>query len=241
MVYFRHLLAVLLFCSVLGSRPQLAEAIGTVLLPVQEVQSAVDQYVQQKLAGKDWSYSVRQIALPYSVKVSPGNRDIELIVPPAWEGWGSVNLNALVRVNGIVEKNLSVRVHVDAQADLVVAARQLPAGTVLSADDLQMLKMDLAQAAGYPVTSMQDAVGKKVRIALRSGAVVKSNQLVAVPVVVSGQLVTIVAESGGLRITIAGRAKSSGGTGDLVRVQNLSSGKELPARVVDASTVEVGF
>ncbi len=241
MEYFRYLLAVLLFCSLLGNQPQTVEASGTVLLPVQEVQGAVEQYLQQKLAGKDWDYSVRQVTLPYSVKVSPGKREIELIVPPAWEGWGSVNLSAVVRVNGIVEKNLAIRVHVDTQAELVVAARQIPAGTILSADDLQMLKMDLAQAGGYPIASMQDAVGKKVRTALRSGAVVKSNQLVAVPVVVSGQLVTIVAESGGLRITIAGRAKSSGGTGDLIRVQNLSSGKELPARVVDASTVEVGF
>jgi flagella basal body P-ring formation protein FlgA len=59
--------------------------------------------------------------------------------------------------------------------------------------------------------------------------------------VVSGQLVTIVAEKAGVRITVTGRAKSAGGIGDLIQVQNQVSNKQLSARVVDAETVEIGF
>jgi len=84
-------------------------------------------------------------------------------------------------------------------------------------------------------------VGRKSRTTIRAGYPVRNDQLVSVPVIVSGQLVTIVLERPGLRITVAGRAKSSGGIGDLIRVENLTSRKEIPARVVDSSTVEVGF
>ena len=62
-----------------------------------------------------------------------------------------------------------------------------------------------------------------------------------VPVIVSGQLVTIIAENAGVRITVSGRARSAGSVGDLIRVQNMVSNKELAARVLDASTVEIGF
>jgi flagellar basal body P-ring formation protein FlgA len=84
-------------------------------------------------------------------------------------------------------------------------------------------------------------VGKKLRMTVRAGAPIKSNQLVNVPVIVSGQLVTIIAENAGVRITVSGRARSAGGVGDLIRVQNTVSNKEITARILDASTVEIGF
>jgi flagella basal body P-ring formation protein FlgA len=62
-----------------------------------------------------------------------------------------------------------------------------------------------------------------------------------VPVIRSGQLVTIVAESDGFRMTVTGRAKSSGGVGDIIKVENLASRKQFPARILDSSTVEAGF
>jgi flagella basal body P-ring formation protein FlgA len=44
-----------------------------------------------------------------------------------------------------------------------------------------------------------------------------------------------------VRITVSGRARSAGGIGDLIRVQNMVSNKEMTARILDASTVEIGF
>jgi flagella basal body P-ring formation protein FlgA len=54
-------------------------------------------------------------------------------------------------------------------------------------------------------------------------------------------MVTIVAENDIIKISVAGKARSSGAEGDSIRVQNLTSLKEIPARVINATTVQVGF
>lgn len=211
------------------------------LLTEQEVRTAVDRFLAAKLEGRKWEFAVRQLSFPQGIRLPKGIRDLELIAPASWDGWGPVSVALLVRVNGQVEKNLSLRLQVDASTEMVVAARQLLAGTVLAADDLLLQKREVAQAGGLHVRQIDAVVGKKLKSTVRSGAPVKSNQLANVPVIRSGQLVTIVAENTGFRIAVTGRAKSSGGVGDLVRVENLSSRKEFSARVVDATTVEAGF
>lgn len=218
-----------------------AASASQVLLPEQEIRSAVERFLAEKLEGRGWETSIRHLTVPAGIKVSSGVRDLELIAPASWDGWGATSIVLVVRVNGVVEKNLSLRLLIDARTEMVTASRQLLVGTVLTEADLQLQKQDLAQAGGLPVKNIADAVGKKLRMTVRAGTPIRSNQLVSVPVVVSGQLVTIIAENEGVKITVSGRARSAGGVGELIRVQNLVSNKEIPARVVDASTVEVGF
>ncbi len=214
---------------------------ATVLLPEQEVRGAVERFLAEKLEGRGWETALRQLIIPQGIRVSSGPRDLELIAPAGWDGWGPATIVLVVRVNGTVEKNLSLRLLVDARTEMLTATRQLLVGTVLAEEDLQFQKHDLALAGGHPVKNMADAVGKKLRMTVRAGTPIRSNQLVNVPVIVSGQLVTIVAENAGIKITVSGRAKSAGGIGDLIRVQNMASNKEISGRILDASTVEVGF
>ena len=201
----------------------------------------MERFLSEKLVGRGWETTIRQLSIPQGIKVSSAAHDLELLAPAGWDGWGPVSIALVIRTNGAIEKNVSLRLNVEARTEMVTATRQLLAGTVLTEGDVQMQKQDLAQAGGDPIKNVVDAVGKKIRTTIRAGAPLRNNQLVSVPVIVSGQLVTIVAENGAIRITVSGRARSAGGIGDLIKVQNLVSQKEIPARVVDTSTVEVGF
>ena len=216
-------------------------AVVTSPLTGQEVRTAVERFLAERLEGRGWETSIRQLVVPQGIVLPRGPRDLEVIAPESWDGWGPVSLALVIRVNGAVERNISLRLLVEARTEMVVATRQLLGGTVPGPDDLQLQWREVAQAGGLHVRSVEDVVGKKLRTMVRSGAPVRSNQLEKVPVVKSGQLVTIVAENQGIRVTVTGRAKSSGGVGDLIRVENLLSRKEFPARIVDSATVEVGF
>lgn len=235
----RFLSSLLLLCYLLA--PATINAAQQVSLPENEVKAAVSSFLDKKLAGSEWKTSISQLIVPHGHTISAGKREYEVIAPANWPGWGAVSIALVVRVNGSVEKNLPLRLVVDAETEMVVAKRQLLSGTLIVSDDLEIKSANLALSAGQHIKSIEDAVGKKTRITVRPGYPIRNDQLVAVPVVVSGQLVTIVLERPGMRITVAGRAKSSGGIGDLIRVENLSSRKEIPAKVVDSSTVEVGF
>ena len=88
---------------------------------------------------------------------------------------------------------------------------------------------------------VDEVIGKKARTTLRANQPVRADQVEKVPLIKSGQMVTIIAENGVLKISVAGKAHSSGAEGDIIRVQNLTSLKEIPAKVIDASTVQVAF
>jgi len=237
----KHWIALLLMLSICLTVSVAAGAEQGTVLSEREVRATVERFLAEKLAGRSWETTIRQLSMPQGVRLTKGARDLELVAPGSWDGWGPVSLALVVRVNGVVEKNLPLRLVVEARTEMAVASRQLLAGTVLSRDDLQLQRRDVAQAGGLHVSSIEDVVGMKLKSTVRSGAPLRSNQLDKVPVVRSGQLVSIVAESTGFKITVTGRAKSSGGIGDLIRVENMSSHREFPARVLDSATVEAGF
>jgi flagella basal body P-ring formation protein FlgA len=206
-----------------------------------EVRSVVERYLAEKLQGRGWEVTISQLAIPQKVSLPNGVRDLEIVAPASWDGWGAVSMALLVRVNGVVQKNLPLRLVVDAKTEMVVANRQLLTGTVLTEADISLQQREVAQAGGLHVRAIDDVIGMKLRSMVRSGAPLKSNQLEKVPVIRNGQLVTIVAESAGYRMTVTGRAKGSGGVGDVIKVENLDSRKQFPARIIDSSTVETGF
>jgi flagella basal body P-ring formation protein FlgA len=65
--------------------------------------------------------------------------------------------------------------------------------------------------------------------------------LVRAPIVKRGDMVTILAESGGLRVSVPGKILEKGYKGQLVQVQNTMSRKKIYAKVINDATVMVDF
>lgn len=206
-----------------------------------EIRTAVMEYVQGKTANLGCQVSIRRLVINGSPTFPAGTLEYEVMAPHQWEGWGSAGISIIVRQGGRVVRNVSGRVEVQALADMVVTSRHIDRGTLISAGDLAVRKLDLAAVQGRYLSRIEDAVGKKSRITLRANAPLRSDQLEKEPLVKTGQLVTIVAENEHMRITVTGKARSAGAEGDTITVQNLNSLKELRARVIDAGTVQIVF
>jgi flagella basal body P-ring formation protein FlgA len=71
--------------------------------------------------------------------------------------------------------------------------------------------------------------------------VLRANLVEMPPLVKRGDVVVIVAETKGLKITALGQVKKKGAMGDRIPVVNFESQKVLYARVMDANTVKVDF
>ncbi|WBU53455.1 flagellar basal body P-ring formation chaperone FlgA [Paracoccus sp. SCSIO 75233] len=123
---------------------------------------------------------------------------------------------------------------VDAAAG-VVAARNLPPGTVIAADDLGFDP----DAPGIGMA--EEAVGLQTRIAIYEGRPVMAGAL-RPPVLVSrNQIVRMAYEAGSLEIVTEGRALTEGAAGDDVRVMNLASRTTVSAKVMaDGAVVVAG-
>lgn len=206
-----------------------------------EVKGAIGAYLENKTSGLGWEIKVKRITMSGKNILPEGPLDFEVIAPQQWEGWGSVNLTVYVRQHDRVVANLSARVDVEAMAEMVVTTHQIDHGSLISADDIMLQRRDVASAGGKFLRNISDVVGKKARTTMRGNQSVRGEQLEKVPLVKSGQMVTIVAENEVMKVTVAGKARGNGSEGDVIMVQNLSSLKEIPAKVLNSTTVQVGF
>jgi flagella basal body P-ring formation protein FlgA len=206
-----------------------------------ELRRVIVDFVAQKDKHLSAEVSVKKVGISGDLKLPPGKVSYEVVAPERWEGWGNASLALIVRVDDRVLKNLTVVVEVEALAEMVIATRTLERGEIIGESDVALAHRDLAHVQGRFVRDPAEVIGLRVKSALRGNSPLRGDYLERVPVVKSGQLVTIVAENEAVRITVAGRAKGSGAVGDTIAVQNLSSLKDLAGRVVDATTVKVDF
>lgn len=218
-----------------------AVAPNTVTVKEAEVRQVIVDFLKNRVNGIDVELNIRKINYSGDLVLPKGTVSFEVVAPRQWEGWGNGNLALIVRVDERVEKNLPINVEVEALADMLVTARPLERGEVLSAADVTVQKRNLAGIAGRICRSADEVVGKRVRTSLRANIPLRSDSVEKVPIIKSGQRVTILLENDVMKITASGQAKEAGAEGDTVLVRNLNSQKYVPATVIDANTVRVEF
>ena len=214
---------------------------ATQIIPNARVKEAIAEFVRQKTEGLGMETTLKRIGFQGELKIPAGEVSFEVAAPNRWDGWGKANLALIVRVNDRVERNLSVPVEVEALADTVVALRSLERGDVIGAADVALQRRDISILSGRVYRSVDEVIGKRARMPVRANMPLGGEQLEKVPLVKSGQLVTILVENQVMRLTATGKARGNGAEGDIVMVQNLGSLKEVPARVVDSGIVQVDF
>lgn len=122
------------------------------------------------------------------------------------------------------------------QADVLLAARTLRAGTAITAADV-VLTADPAPpgAAMHP----EDAIGQEARVTLYAGRPIPFANLVPPALVERNQLVSLVFRSGSLDIRVDGRALGRGAEGDEIRIMNLASRSTVFGTVAGPGLVSV--
>jgi flagellar basal body P-ring formation protein FlgA len=135
--------------------------------------------------------------------------------------------------------HLYVQVRIVGTSPVAVAAHAIIAGTVLKASDLKVEEHDLSD---LPLGFLDDpaiAVGLTASRPIAGGIYLTNQQVVAPKAVVRGQSVTLMADTGGMSVRMAGRALGDGLINQRVRVQNLSSGKIVEGIARSEQTVEI--
>ena len=120
-------------------------------------------------------------------------------------------------------------------AETLVAARTLPARTIIGPDDV--LLHDATVAGGMDQVDL--VIGQEARVALYSGRPIRPGDIGPPAVVERNQIVMLVYQRGGIMISTEGRALDRAGPGDLIRVMNLSSRTTVTAQINEAGTAFV--
>lgn len=208
--------------------------------PQQErVRRAIAAYLDPRGGGTGDVELVRLPQLPPLPPETDGT-EYEIVGPERIPPGGKVAVSLIVRQGGVVQRNVPLSLEVRHWTTSVVSTRRIDRGAILSPDDVEVRRVP--HTPGMGVTGdPREVIGKRTVRSLPAGEPVLSRDLEKVILVKSGQLVTIVAENPLLRLTVPGKAKGNGGAGEMIVVQNMTSNRDVMARVIDDKTVRVDF
>ena len=144
-----------------------------------------------------------------------------------------------VKCSGSKPWSLHVPITISVYKKVLVAARTLQKGEILTKADTKLVKHDLAHLSYGYFESNNHSIGMKVKRRALTGAVLTPAMLKKPQVVARGQKIAIMAKSGRMEVRMMGQALSNGAIGDRIKVLNMKSRQKLEGIVVSSVEVKV--
>lgn len=205
------------------------------------IRANITEFLQNNAPWAGSDLKIEAIKITSDKTLPAGRTDYAVVAPRGGPYTGILPLSVRVSVNGDYEKIIRTQVKLKAFRKVVVARHPIGRLRPITMADLALKKVDIGRLPPDPLTDLNTAVGKRTRSNVMVGSVLRTDAIELPPVVKRGDMVLIVAQSSGLRITAIGEVRSSGRAGDRVKVVNVDSRKAVLARVVDEGTVAVDF
>ena len=226
---------------VLGGAERIEVSMPGVAVSEEQVRQIVNGFLKTSGIWGDAEVKVAELTISADRTLPKGRATYRVLPPRHMRSLGTVPLSVVFDVDGRFQKTIRATARVEALAPVVVAARPIGRLKPISTDDLKMEKMNLAELPTGVMTDADDIIGKRARRNIDAGDILRPDLIEMPPLVKRGDMVVIVAESKGIKVTATGEVKSDGLRGEQVKVVNLDSNKRFSARVVDKKTVMVDF
>jgi flagella basal body P-ring formation protein FlgA len=210
-------------------------------IPESQFREIFQSYFCRNLNIKKSDVDISKMNVIGNIPVPSGKISYRLFQRDQRKFEGYVSVIAVIKVDGVVRNQVKISGWVDIFKNVVCASHDIERGEKISGDDLYMVKRNLSHLSSKILTDKNDIIGLIAKHIIKADTTLKEWMVEKAPVVSRGDIVTIRAESGDLLVTVPGKVLMKGFSGDLVKVQNLMSKKEILAKVVDHSTVAVVF
>jgi len=147
----------------------------------------------------------------------------------------------MVDIQSKTEKNKSVYVafKILRKKSLFVLKKNIRKGDYINKNDIMIRDTYLYGNNIYYPSKMEEVSGRAFKRDVSAGTTVTFQLLEEPASVQRGEIVTIVAENKKLIVQAKGKTLEKGKIGDVIRVKNLSSNREIAAKVIGSNTVRV--
>ena len=127
-----------------------------------------------------------------------------------------------------------------ATVEVLTYARSLAAGDIVQPADVVWSTVQAHQAAAGGPQDADQVVGLSAKRALRAGAAVASRDLASPQVIARNDMVEVAYISGGVELTVTGKATRDASAGEAVPVLNTQSGRTIDAVAVGPGRAVAG-
>ena len=232
------LYACLCIFSILGS---IATASESQVLTVEEIEKgAID-----KLASVlPWDRESVEINVYYEgedILLPPGKKELVYKTRGSNQKAGRIPLILQIKVNGNFKKSVRLNSRVLVSQEVVKTIRAVRKGEMISNDNIQLETIKTERPWKNAIQSIDHALGYAAGRNLPIGKILTPKFLKKPALANRGEKILILAEKGGMKITVPGILKEDGYEDGMVQVLNIESKKLIYGRLVDANTVKVSF
>ena len=119
---------------------------------------------------------------------------------------------------------------------IVALAKNISKGQVLSQDDFVLIDRPETKFHGA-FSEIKEVIGRKAKVSLASGTVVKARHLETVYLINKEDTVLVIAQNNKLIITTSAKALEEGQLGDMISIENINSKKVLKAIITGRKKV----
>jgi len=205
---------------------------------VENIRSVVQQYMRNKLvADKDSDFEIGHI----DQRLKLDRCDQPLKVSDSGNSRFIGHNSLAVRCTGHKMWKIYVPVTILRYTEVLVMKQNQPRGSLLQESDVELRRLDISRLSNGYFTDKKEVQGKILKRSLRRGDILTSGALDVKKLVRRGDIVTIMASSNTLAIRVKGQALMDGRKGDVIRVKNHSSKREIQAVVVATGKVKVSM
>lgn len=228
-----------------GIRLQVPEKIEVsrdfVEISKEDIQKIVMDFICKKSPWERERLNVKDIRVDHGAILPKGDITYKVMPPRSTDYLGITPMAVVFKINGKFEKKVWVTVEIEVVTSVVVTTKPLGRYKRIESDDIHLQKMDLASLPSNIITNTEEALGKRTKRTIDAETPLRTDLIEFPPLVRRGDVVTVIAESDGLRITTRGKIKQRGCRGDKIKVVNLNSNKVIYAKIIDSNTVRVDF
>lgn len=186
-------------------------------------------------AGADFHIGVEAgDALPLVVPL--GELELRFEAPPL--GPGSYRVSVGVYVDGQRYRTIQVRIQLQPKKPIVIAVCDIQAGSTIQPEAVQKAILDTSPPKDAFLEPAA-VVGLETQRTIMQGEPIRADDVAAPVTIRIGDQVVIEAVSGTIAIKTLGIALQSGALGDLIRVENAESHKEIQARIKGKGVVQL--
>ena len=194
------------------------------------VETALENYILKERLWSD--VEVRNLSLSAR---PPGEAPEKIEVQ---RGLPGPTVFTLKYKNGAI---VTAKADIEAYEEIVVASRQLLKNRAIAEDDIFFARTAINKIPAGAVRDSKEIVGKTVNRSIGQNLPILQQHVAGSKLVKRGRTVTLIAESGGLRVSAVGETRENAYINDAVKVTNLASKKTVTGILIDENTVRVSF
>ena len=206
-----------------------------------EIKKIILSFLDKNLPWDKTRVNIKDIRINNEPILPTGTLTYKVVPPPRTDYLGLTPFSVDFSVNGKFVKRSWVTLYIEVMAEVVVTQKPLGRYKLIDEGDICLKKMNLAKLPSNVITRYEDVLGKRTRRSIDSNVTLRPDHVELPPLVKRGDIVRIILESQGLKVTALGKAQEKGRRGEMIKVINVDSSRAIYARVLDASNVKVDY